>query len=200
MNTIIINIIKLLSFSFSYVLRICKPIFNLTKRFLYLSIAQSQVKFSIPVSSQFDGELQIIGTGNVSWGEHCRFGKDVVLETQNDGVIELGDHVRINQGSILVAHDKVTIGNDCLIGEYCSIRDANHNFILDEKVRTQPHSHAPIIVGTDCWIGRGSVVLKGVTLLKGCVIGANSVVTKNIPEYTVVAGNPAKELKGRGKE
>jgi len=195
-----IQLFKILSLALSLFFRLSRPVVNLIKRLVSLSKAQSHVKFSIPVSSQFDGELQIIGTGNVTWGEHCRFGKDVVLETQNDGMIELGDHVRINQGSVLAAHHKVTIGNDCLIGEYCSIRDANHNFILGETVRTQSHSYSPITVDDDCWIGRGSAVLKGVTLHKGCIVGANSVVTKNIPEYSVVAGSPTKGLKRREKE
>jgi len=193
------QIFKSLSLALSFFFRLSRPVFNLIKRLVYLSKAQSNVKFSIPVSSQFDGELQIIGTGNVTWGEHCRFGKDVVLETQNDGIIELGDNVRINQGSILVAHNKVTIGNDCLVGEYCSIRDANHNFELGEVIRSQSHSCAPITVASDCWIGRGAVVLKGVTLNEGGVIGANSVVTKDIAENVVAAGIPAKELKRRAR-
>jgi len=197
MKVILTKVIKLLSLVLSRFFRLCKPIMNLIKRLLYLSIAQSKVKFTIPVSSQFDGALQIIGTGNVTWGEHCRFGKDVILETQKDGIIELGDHVRINQGSILVAHHKVTIGNDCLIGEYCSIRDANHNFKLGETIRTQTHSYEPITVGNDCWIGRGAVVLKGVILHRGCVVGANSVVTKSVSKNVVVAGIPAKDLKRR---
>jgi len=199
MKVVSIQIFKVLSLALSFFFRLSRPVFNITKRLIYLSKAQSHVDFSIPISSQFDGELHMIGTGKVTWGEHCRFGKDVVLETQNDGVIELGDNVRINQGSILVAHNKVAIGNDCLIGEYCSIRDANHDFVLGEAIRTQPHSYAPISVGADSWIGRGAVVLKGVTLHKGCIVGANSVVTKSVLENTVVAGITAKEIKKRTK-
>ena len=199
MKAVFIQIIKFLSLVLSYFFRLSTPLLNLAKRLLYLSKAQSKVKFSIPVSSQFDGELQIIGTGNVTWGEHCRFGKGVVLETQSNGNIKLGDNVRINQGSIVASHNNVTIGNDCLIGEYCSIRDANHNFKVGEVIRSQSHSYAPITVGSDCWIGRGAVVLKGVTLNEGCVIGANSVVTKDIAENIVAVGIPAKELKGRAR-
>jgi len=197
MKKILMAVVKGLSTILAIVFRLYRPFSGLINRLIYLSKAQSKVNFSIPVSTQFDGDLQIIGTGKVTWGEHCRFGKDVLFETQGDGVIELGNHVRINQGSLIVAHTQLVIGNDCLIGEYCSIRDANHNSKAGNLIRTQGHSSAAITIGSDCWIGRGAVVLKGVTLHGGCIVGANSVVTKDVSSGATAVGIPARELKSR---
>lgn len=58
-----------------------------------------------------------------------------------------------------------------------------------------PEAGKPITVGEDCWFGGNCIVLPGVTIGKGVTIGAGSVVTKNIPDYVVVAGNPAKVIK-----
>ncbi len=197
MKKVLLKLVKLLSLVLSVCFRITAPFSKLFKRLWYLAKVQSLVKFSIPVSTQFDGAIQIIGTGNITWGEHCRFGRDVVLETQGDGLIELGNHVRINQGSVLVAHSKITLGDDCLVGEYCSIRDANHSINAGELIRAQGHSMGAIVIEDDCWVARGSVVLKGVVLHEGCVVGANSVVTKSVSEYAVAVGAPAKEFKRR---
>jgi len=197
MRKVLLKLVKLSSLVLSVFFRITAPFSKLFKRLWYLAKAQSQVKFSIPVSTQFDGAIQIIGTGNIIWGEHCRFGKGVVLETEGDGLIELGDHVRINQGSVLVAHSKITLGDDCLVGEYCSIRDANHSINAGELIRTQGHSMGAIVIEDDCWVARGSVVLKGVVLHQGCVVGANSVVTKSVSSNTVAVGVPCKEVRLR---
>jgi len=197
MKKVLLKLVKLLSLVLSVCFRITAPISKLFKRLWYLARAQSQVKFSIPVSTQFDGAIQIIGTGNITWGEYCRFGKGVVLETQGDGLIELGNYVRINQGSVLVAHSKVTLGNDCLVGEYCSIRDANHSINAGELIRTQGHSMEAIVIEDDCWVARGSVVLKDVVLHKGCVVGANSVVTKSVSSNAVAVGVPCKAVRLR---
>jgi len=197
MRIIMLEVIKVISLFLSFFFRVLTPILSLINRLLYLSKAQSKIRSSIPVSTQFDGELQIIGTANVTWGEHCRFGKDVILETQGGGAIELGNNVRINQGTVIVAHSRVSIANDCLIGEYCSIRDANHEIKAGELIRMQGHSTSAIQIENDCWLGRGAVVLKGVTLHEGCVVGANSVVTKTIPADTLAVGVPCKEVGSR---
>ena len=193
------KLVEIIKFILSYLFVLSDPVVKLIMRLMYLSQAQSKVNFPIPVTSQFDGGINVVGTGNVIWGEYCRFGKDVILETQGEGMIRLGDNVRINQGSILVSHEKITIGNDCLIGEYCSVRDANHNIKRGEIIRYQGHTHSAITVGNDCWIGRGTAVLKGVNLHDGAVVGANSVVTKDIQTNVIAFGSPAKGFRERKK-
>jgi acetyltransferase-like isoleucine patch superfamily enzyme len=148
----------------------------------------------VPVSTQFDGPVRLPKRIALELGAHCRLGRDVFLDT-NGGRIALGNHVRINAGSVLVSYSSITIGDDCLIGEYVSIRDANHGTHVGSPMRLQPHATAPIIIGNNVWVGRGAVILKGVHIGDGAVVAANSVVTRDVAPGTLVGGVPAKLIK-----
>ena len=79
-----------------------------------------------------------------------------------------------------------------------SIRDANHGIEHGRPFRTQEHKTDAISIGSDVWIGRGSAILKGVTIGHGAIIGANSVVTHDIPENAIAVGAPARIVRYRG--
>ena len=167
------------------------------QRFLFLSRLRASARGRIPVTTQFDGPARAVRGARVFLGEHCRLGRDVLFETPGEGRIDIGAHVRINQGTVIEAAAHVGIGDDCLIGEYVSIRDADHGMSADGPMRLQDQKTAPIVIGRDVWIGRGAAVLKGVTIGDGAVVGANSVVTKDIPPFAVAAGVPAWVIKMR---
>jgi len=97
-------------------------------------------------------------------------------------------------GSLIAAADSVTIGDDTLIGEYVSIRDANHGTSAAALIRSQPLESKPISIGRNVWIGRGCCILKGVTIGDGAVIAANTVVTHDVQPNTIHAGVPAREI------
>jgi acetyltransferase-like isoleucine patch superfamily enzyme len=166
-------------------------------RFWRLASLKSRVDGIVPVTTQFDGAVETGGRVRLELGEHCRFGRRAFLETCEGGVIRIGDHVRINAGTFIVSYAEIVIGRDALIGEYVSLRDADHGLATDRPIRAQPHSAKPIHVGEGAWIGRGAVVLKGVTIGAGAVVAANSVVTRDVPPMTIVAGAPARELRAR---
>jgi acetyltransferase-like isoleucine patch superfamily enzyme len=182
---------------FGLCLRILCPFERTACRFWRLADLRSRISGNVPVTTQFDGPVRTSGKVRLRLGERCRLGRDVFFETCQDGRIEISADVRINMGCVLVAYSRITIGKDCLIGEYVSIRDANHGTEPGLPMRLQPHSIAPISIGDDVWIGRGTVILKGVTIGSGAVIGANSVVTKDVPEMMIVAGVPARVLRRR---
>ncbi len=150
----------------------------------------------IHVTTEFDGPVRVTGRLSITMNEHCRLGRDVFFDTCG-GVITLGEHVRINTGCVLVSYSSIVIGNDCLIGEYVSIRDANHGIEGDGPIRLQAHTSAPIVIGNNVWISRGSVILKGVTIGDGAVVAANSVVNRDVPSLAIVGGIPARVLKMR---
>jgi acetyltransferase-like isoleucine patch superfamily enzyme len=107
----------------------------------------------------------------------------------------------VNAGTVLVSYAGVSIGDECLIGEYVSIRDADHGSDAATPMRLQAHRKAPIRIGRDVWIARGAVILKGVTIGDGAIVAANSVVTRDVPALAVVAGAPARIIKYRdGRE
>lgn len=111
----------------------------------------------------------------------------------------IGNNVIINRNVFITARDYIYIGNDVLIGQNTIINSGNHNFSNPNMpISTQGHSSNKIIIGNDVWIGANCSVLKGVKIGDGAVIGAGSVVTKDVAPYTIVAGVPAKKIKNRG--
>ncbi len=152
---------------------------------------------AVPLDNQILGLLDIEGTGRVRIGHQCRIYKHVRLETRDAGEIVIGDHVSISPGAVIVAHERVVIGSYAMIGEYCSIRDQDHRLDPDRPVRSAGYVTSPVVIGEDAWLGRGCAVLKGVTVGPRAVVGANSVVTRDVPAGEVWAGTPAKFLRAR---
>lgn len=140
------------------------------------------------------GLPEIHGTGNICVGKRLHLYRELYLETQDEGVIELGDDVVISRGTHIVAFNRITIGAGSMIGEYCSIRDANHRFGEGVTIRDSGHTSEPITIGSNVWIGRGVAILPGVTIEDYAVVGANAVVTRNVARGAIVAGVPAKPM------
>ena len=148
-------------------------------------------------SVQFDGTLDIVGTANINVGEYSRIGNEVQLGTEQHGEISVGKHVRVNRGTTIFSYSSIAIGDYTIIGEFVTIRDANHGIRRGEHIKGQEHDTRPISIGQDVWIGRGACILPGVCIGDGSVVGANSVVTKSIPPNTIAAGVPARVLRER---
>jgi acetyltransferase-like isoleucine patch superfamily enzyme len=98
-------------------------------------------------------------------------------------------------GTVLGAKEKIVIGNDVLCGANTLITDFDWHGILPHERKTSSGDSRPIIIGNNVFIGYGTLVLKGVTIGDNSVIGANSVVTKDIPANVIAGGNPCKVLK-----
>lgn len=136
--------------------------------------------------------------GQLSAGRRVRLGAWVNLASAEGATIELGDDVSINQGCYLVARERITIGPNTRIGEYTSIRDSDHRFDdLDQAVIAQGYDAAGVDIGTDVWIGRACTLMPGVRIGDQAVVGAGSVVTRDVPARAVVAGVPARVLRLR---
>lgn len=144
------------------------------------------------------GMPELQGTRRVRFGKNVLLYRDLYLETQGTGRIRIGDGVVISRGVHLVAFEQVDIEDGVMIGEYTSIRDANHRLVSGQSVRETGHRSAPVRIQRNAWIGRGAAVLSGVTVGEGAVIGANAVVTKNIPPGAVAVGVPARLLEPTG--
>ncbi len=146
---------------------------------------------------QFDGDVTVLGTRNVKIGEKSRIGDLTEFTTNNGGIIRVGREVRLNRGATICAYTEVAIGDFTMVGEFVSIRDANHGIARGELVCSQPHDAKPIHIGSDVWVGRGACILPGVTIGDGAIIGANSIVTKDVPANCIAAGIPAKVIRER---
>jgi acetyltransferase-like isoleucine patch superfamily enzyme len=106
------------------------------------------------------------------------------------GRIRIGDRVFINSGAVVFSVLEVTIGDDVAL--------ANEAYLMDSDshgIEGRPVKEAPVRIGNGSWVGARAIVLPGVTIGERCVIAAGSVVSKDVPDRTLVAGNPARVLR-----
>ena len=113
--------------------------------------------------------------------------------------VTLGDFVYANFGLTLVDDTYITVGDETMIGPNVVIATARHP--LDPELRRRAlQSNAPVRIGRNCWIGAGAILLPGVTVGDNTVIGAGSVVTRDLPANVLAVGNPCRVLRGIGED
>lgn len=140
--------------------------------------------------------VRFFGPVRVFIGSHSALFDDVILS--GVGEVHIGDRSTIGHNSVLVSRERIQIGNDCMLAAFCYVLDVDHEFAdPDVPIPRQGLRVKPVIVGNDVWVGAGSFILRGVTIGDGAVVAANSVVTEDVPPYTVVAGSPARVIKAR---
>lgn len=116
--------------------------------------------------------------------------------TINNGVgdVHIGQHCTIGLSNVLIG--PVTIGDHVILAQHIVASGLNHEYTdISLPISKQPVTTAPIIIEDECWIGANSVLTAGITIGKHSVVAGGSVVTKNVPPYSVVGGNPARILK-----
>ncbi|MCR8556568.1 acyltransferase [Mucilaginibacter sp. BJC16-A38] len=116
--------------------------------------------------------------------------------TVNNGVgdVVIGDDSRIGIGSVLIG--PVTMGNQVILAQNIVVSGLNHTYAdVTVPIRLQKVTTAAIVIEDEVWIGANAVITAGVTIGKHSVVAGGSVVTKNIPTYSIAAGNPAKVIK-----
>ena len=142
---------------------------------------------------------QADGGGPISIGAKSHVLRDSVLETGQGGSITIGEDTFLHPRCQVMAYKgDVTIGDHVAIAPGCAFYAYNHSFKAGELIKRQPlKSRGGISIGDDAWLGFGVVVLDGVKIGTGAVIGAGSVVTEDVPDNCVAAGDPAKVIHER---
>jgi len=111
------------------------------------------------------------------------------------GRISLKENVLVDDYSFVMAHESIEVGKNTTIAAFCFITDFNHRHSKNISVLDQGYETKPVIIGKNVWIGTHCIVLPGVKIGDGSVIGAGSVVTKDVPAHSIAVGNPAKAIK-----
>jgi acetyltransferase-like isoleucine patch superfamily enzyme len=150
-----------------------------------------------PANTIFNERYIHIGAGTM-------IGPDVTLsagmvpgqECISDPVVSIGDRCLIGKGSGIVGHFNIEIGNDVWTGHHVYITDQNHGYEdITVPISQQIQPERSVTIGDGSWLGYGTVVLPGARIGRHVAIGANSVVTGDIPDFSVAVGSPARVVR-----
>ena len=157
----------------------------------------ADIDLPLPASVVVLGKAFVYGSRAIRIGENGLLYPDLHLETQAPATLFIGDGVVLSRGVHLVAMAGITIGSGTMIGEYASVRDSNHQRLPGVPMRLAGHCGGPIVIGSEVWIGRGAIVIGGITIGDGATVAANAVVTRDVPAGMTVAGVPAVPIQSR---
>lgn len=175
---------------------------------IYMSTQWARYEFSTCGNDCRIGRFRLLrGAKYMSLQNHVSIGCNVVLEAwdkfqnqQFNPFLSIGYGSSVGDDSHISCINRIIIGNHVRMGRKIFITDNAHGAsekkILDTAPNLRPlYSKGPVIIHDNVWIGEMVCILPGVTIGKGSIIGANAVVTKNVPPYSVVGGNPARVLR-----
>lgn len=159
-------------------------------------------KFGVP--------LVCNGKGKTVLGERVAIGYRLAPKAGNGAVmlqargsastISIGSRTVLSNNVTVIACVAVTIGNSCLIGDGVLIVDSDFHRVEPASRRENPLNDAPVTIAENVWLGSRSIILKGVIIGRNSVVAAGSVVTRSVPENSLVAGNPARVIRSLEKE
>jgi acetyltransferase-like isoleucine patch superfamily enzyme len=141
--------------------------------------------------------LEMLQEGRLEVGPQVLFEPDVWLTGPRPARIRIGGGTFLNLGVMVASVELVEIGANCMLANGCFVTDGNHRF--DDPVKPVPWqgftTKGPTRLGDNVWCGANVVITSGVTVGERCVIGSNSVVTEDVPPFSIAAGAPARVLR-----
>ena len=153
------------------------------------------------------GEHVVLESGALVWhpetislGENVYIGHRTMLKGHPLGLMYVGNDTWIGQDVFLHSAGGIKIGNQVGIGPRVMVLTSTHDISnRQQAILDAPLIFAPVVIHDDADLGIASVILPGVTIGRGAQVGAGAIVTKDVPDYAIVAGNPARILKYRGE-
>jgi len=149
-------------------------------------------------------EIMALSQHGISCGDHVTIGAYATIKPSsyygcNPGQgLRIGDRSNIGRYSYIGCSGLITIGCDVMISPRVSMYAEDHNYQdANVPMREQGVIRAPIVIEDDCWIASGAVILASVTIGRGSIVAAGSVVTRDVPPYSIVAGVPARVIRNR---
>ena len=193
---------------------LCCRLYNFcTTKLSEMYVTHTKALFaSIGSSSSFGHFYQLVGGGNVFIGEPVWIGEGTCLAAWDSygqqtvtPRIDIHDNVIIGPFAHITAINRITIGKGVLTGKYITITDNSHgrydsaDYMTGQPAVRPLFSKGPVSIGENVWIGDKAVILPGVTIGNHAVVGANAVVSADVPPYAIVVGNPARIIKNFNK-
>lgn len=206
------NILKRLVDVLSRIVYICIPISRINRYWKDISIILysnwMRNKFKIcPNTVRFSKVGMIHDPDRISIGEYCSFQDYVYLTAWKNYAgnhfepnITIGNNGDFGAFNHISCINRIQIGDNCLTGKWVTISDNNHGTtdfmtLHEAPAKRKLYSKGPVVIGNNVWIGDKATILANVTIGDGAIIAANTVVIKDVPAYSIVAGNPARVVK-----
>jgi acetyltransferase-like isoleucine patch superfamily enzyme len=132
--------------------------------------------------------------GSVRFGDHVQIYNDTTIETGVEGSVDIDEFASIHPNCHIFSYvEPIKIGKGVMIAPACALFSYNHRIAPSQPIRNQPlESDGPIIIGDEAWVGTHVTILHNVTIGNGAVVGAGSLVVKDVPENAIAVGVPAK--------
>ncbi len=147
--------------------------------------------------------IDALSRDGVRLGNNVTIARSAVIQCtgviQKLGVgVTIGDNSAVGAFSFLGGQGGISIGQNVIMGPRVSIHSENHRYAdVTRPIRLQGESRAGVMIDDDCWVGSGTIIVDGVRVGRGCVIAAGSVVTRDVSDYSVIAGVPARVIRSR---
>lgn len=162
-------------------------------------LVNPQIKIGKNSTIKYSSEFKLTDGAKLIIGNNCTIKENsYFLLTKPNPYLQIGDYVGIGRNCYIAIKDHLEIGSYTRIGPNVTILDQDHTYEKSDLIMNQHADIQKVKIGKDVWIGANAIVLKGITIGDGAILGAGSVVTKNIPPYEIWAGVPAKFIKERG--
>lgn len=153
-----------------------------------------KISFTLPSLSFEVNPFRLYKDCHLSIGKRAILGKHTKLIVK--GQLTIGHHFSINKYSRIGAHESIWIGDHVTIAQFVSILDHDHAYYMnDGQLKFDGYKTAPIVIGNNVWIGDKVSINKGVKIGNNVIVGANSVITKDLPDNVIAGGVPAKVIK-----
>ena len=188
-----------------------KPFFNKSNGTLFIGKKcdlknKRKITFLGSATIEDYTKIDALSKGGITIGNNFSIGRNSIIECT--GVLrelgeelEIGENVGIAANAFIAVRGKVKIGSNTIIGPGVSIHSENHNFQeLYTPIRLQGATRKGVTIGEDCWIGSKAVILDGVNIGNHVIVAAGAVVNKDVPDYAIVGGVPAKIIKMRKED
>ena len=190
----------------------CKTMARLHNKYTLIQTVQMgfwliRTKLICPKARIFRFPLALFGKKYIEFGERLTLGRNCRLEAysldgEKDKRLLFGKDVQLNDNVHIDAMKRVEIGNNVLMASHVFISDNSHGgYGYDNSCNPdippmdRDYTINPVVIGDNVWIGEGAFISMGVTIGKGSIIGAHSFVNKDVPDYSIAVGNPAKVIK-----
>lgn len=175
---------------------------------VHLLIRLILTKLQYPHQRIIRGNFRVRGKSMISFGSGLTTGVGCRIEAfiadgNKDKKIFFGNRIQLNDYVHISGVQSVIIGDDTLIASYVYVSDNSHGIYDNSHNQTSPETVpvdrpyivAPVNIGSKVWIGEGVIIMPGVSIGDGCIIGAHSIVNKDIPQNSIAVGSPAKIIK-----